>query len=98
MALYLDGIVDPVAALGGRQLNKIPWHFHLVPLNVETFNTYEVGRTWIWRNFSGRFYIGSRARVVNDRLSTDLVAAFEDSNEAVMFTFVAPTLYEDQYL
>ena len=92
MALYLDGIVDPVAALGKRQIYKIPWHFHIVPIEQDHFNLDSEVRTWIWRNFSGRFYLGTRSRVNEGRLIHGYVAAFEDSNEAVMFTFVAPTL------
>jgi hypothetical protein len=89
MALYLDGKVDALAAAGGRELNFIPKHFHCVVL-ASSYSA-EI-RNWIWRNQSGRFCITTRTRMIDKHISADWVAAFEDPGEAIMFTFILPTL------
>ena len=49
MNLYLDGVVDPIAAMGGRELNFIPKHFHCVPILDYTYDFKPI-RNWIWKN------------------------------------------------
>lgn len=91
MALYLDNKVDPVAAQGKRQLDFLPKHFHCVALSNNFYDTKPI-RNWIWKNQSGRFFIGSRTKVDDKHMLTESVVAFEDPGEAVMFTFILPTL------
>lgn len=91
MSLYLDGKVDPLAAAGGRELNFIPKHFHCVSLGSSFYDTRGV-RNWIWQNQSGRFCISSKIKVNDRHMSSDSVVAFEDAGEAIMFTFILPTL------
>ena len=92
MSLYLDGKVDPVAAQGKRQLGFIPKHFHVVRLADDYFYDKKPVTNWIWRNQSGRFAVVTRTKIVDNRLAAETVVAFEDSSEAIMFSFVAPTL------
>ncbi len=91
MSLYQDGKVDPIAAAGGRELDFIPKHFHCVSLGSTYFDT-RVARNWIWQNQSGRFCITNRTKLVNNTMTSEGVVAFEDSGEAIMFTFILPTL------
>jgi hypothetical protein len=91
MSLYLDGKVDPIAAMGGRELNFIPKHFHCISLGTSYFDTRSL-RNWIWTNQSGRFCISTRVKLVNGTVNSESVAAFEDSSEAIMFSFILPTL------
>lgn len=93
MSLYLDGVVDPIAAQGARQLDFIPRHFRSVSFGTNLWIDTNRIRNWIWVNYSGRFYVGPRPKVdENNRAVSEIVAAFEDSSEAIMFSFVAPTL------
>lgn len=92
MSLYLDGIVDPVAAQGKRQLNFVPKHFHVVALSDNYFFDKKVVTNWIWRNQSGRFAVANRVKIEDKRLVSETIAAFEDSSEAIMFSFIVPTL------
>ena len=93
MSLYLDGIVDPVAAQGARQLDHIPRHFRVVNLGTDYWIDTNKIRNWVWVNYSGRFFIGHRPKISEgNRVVTENVVAFEDSSEAIMFSFVAPTL------
>ena len=94
MNLYLDGVVDPIAAMGGRELNFIPKHFHCVPILDYTYDFKPI-RNWIWKNQSGRFCISSRIKMVNNQSINENVVAFEDDGEAVMFSFIQPTLKSD---
>ena len=91
MSLYLEGKVDPIAAMEGRELNFIPKHFHCVSLGQNYFDTKPV-RKWIWQNQSGRFCITTRIKVENKNMASENVVAFEDAGEAIMFTFILPTL------
>lgn len=91
MALYLDGTVDPIAALGKRELSFLPKHFHCVSLS-NTFYDLKPVRNWIWKNQSGRFYLGPKAKWDSSRLTSENIAGFEDSGEAIMFSFILPTL------
>lgn len=91
MALYLDGKVDPIAAAGGRELNFIPKHFHCVNLGQNYYDTRSL-RNWIWKNQSGRFCITSRIKVNEKNMNSEGVVAFEDQGEAIMFSFILPTL------
>lgn len=92
MSLYLDGTVDPIAALGARQVPNLPWHFHVITLGNGYYMDVNTVRNWIWTNQSGRFYIGTRNKMIDERLTTEYIAAFEDSSEAIMFSFILPTL------
>lgn len=96
MSLYLDGKVDPLAAAGGRELNFIPKHFHCVSLGSSYYDTRGL-RNWIWKNQSGRFYIGSRIKVTDKHMNSESVVAFEDAGEAIMFSFVLPTLNSNMF-
>jgi len=91
MTLYLDGEVDALAAAGGRELDFLPKHFHCVSLGSNYYDTRSV-RNWIWRNQSGRFCITTRIKVTDKTMNSESVVAFEDSGEAIMFTFILPTL------
>ena len=91
MSLYLDGVVDPVAALGKRELDFIPKHFRCVSLGPSYFDTRTV-RNWIWQNQSGRFCINTRIKMSDGNMNSESVVGFEDEGEAIMFTFVLPNL------
>lgn len=92
MNLYLDGKVDPVAALGKRELDFIPKHFHCVSLTTSYIDLKPI-RHWIWKNQNGRFCLGNRIKVTEgNHMQSESVAAFEDAGEAVMFSFILPTL------
>lgn len=91
MSLYLDGIVDPVAAAGGRELNFIPRHFHIVSLG-SSFYDFRSIRNWIWKNQNGRFVISTKSKFEDKRMISNNVVAFEDQGEAIMFSFILPTL------
>lgn len=91
MSLYLDGVVDPIAAAGGRELDFIPKHFHCVKLTNGYYDT-RVIRNWIWKNQSGRFAIGSKLNLDHKNMISENTVGFEDSGEAVMFSFILPTL------
>jgi len=94
MALYIDGVVDPVAALGKRELDFLPKHFHCVSLS-NYFYDLRPYRNWIWTNHSGRFYLGPKIKWENARLTNENIAAFEDAGEAIMFSFVLPNIKSD---
>lgn len=89
MSLYIDEIVDPIAAMDGRELDFIPRHFHSVVILPVIYNMQPI-RNWIWKNLHGRFCLTSRIRVVNNQMISDNVACFEDSGEAIMFSFMMP--------
>jgi len=91
MTLYLDNKVDAIAAAGGRELNFIPKHFHCVNLGTTYYDTRTV-RNWIWQNQSGRYCITSRIKVQDKNMASETVVGFEDAGEAIMFTFILPTL------
>ena len=91
MSLYMDTKVDPVAALGKRELDFLPKHFHCVSLSSNFYDFKHI-RNWIWKNQSGRFYLGSKIKVDNNHMNSENVVAFEDAGEAIMFSFVMPTL------
>ncbi len=91
MSLYLDNKVDLIAAAGGRELNFIPKHFTVINLGQVYCDSRSV-RSWIWKNQSGRFCLSQRIKVTDNHMNTESVVGFEDSSEAVMFTFILPTL------
>lgn len=97
MSLYLDGTVDPIAAAGGRELTFVPKHFHCVSINdlQSVYYDNRVIRTWIWQNQSGRFAVSSKAKIRNNSITSEPIVAFEDASEAIMFSFILPTLKED---
>jgi hypothetical protein len=97
MSLYLDGTIDPIAALNERQMKFLPKHFHVINLGGDYYVNVNPIRNWIATNQTGRFYIGSRSKIVpgESRIISDTVAAFEDSSEAIMFSFIAPTFKND---
>jgi hypothetical protein len=97
MSLYQDGIVDPIAAAGGRELSFIPKHFHIVSLGSSNYYNTKSLRNWIWRNQSGRFCLGTKSKVENSSVLAEHVVAFEDSGEAIMFSFVLPTLQSNLF-
>lgn len=92
MSLYLDLTVDPVAALDKRQLNFLPKHFHAVLLDVDFYLNTNAIKNWIWCHQSGRFYLGNRNKIIDNKIAYELIAAFEDSSEAIMFSFMLPAL------
>lgn len=95
MTLYIDGKVNPLAAAGGRELDFIPKHFHCV---VITQSYYMKGiRNWIWKNQSGRFALVARSKLDSKYITAEYVAAFEDQGEAIMFSFIMPTLINDEF-
>lgn len=94
MSLYLDGIVDPIAAMNGRELDVIPRHFHCVSLSNRFYDLRPI-RNWIWKNQSGRFCLTNKIKVQDRIMMNESIAAFEDSGEAVMFSFILPTLKSD---
>ena len=96
MSLYQDGIVDPIAAASGRELSFIPKHFHTVSLGSGYYDT-RIIRNWIWRNQSGRFCLGIKSKVDNNSVVQENVVAFEDSGEAIMFSFILPTLHSNLF-
>jgi hypothetical protein len=91
MSLYLNGTVDPIAAMGGRELDFLPKHFHCISLGPSYYDTRKI-RNWIWKNQSGRFCITSKIKVDNKHMNSESVVGFEDSGEAIMFSFILPTL------
>lgn len=96
MSLYLDNKVDPVAAAGGRELNFMPKHFTQINLGQTYYDTRTI-RSWIWKNQSGRFCIGQRIKVTDNHMNSESVVGFEDPSEAVMFTFILPTLQNNLF-
>lgn len=92
MSLYMDGKVDPIAAAGGRELDFIPKHFHCVPISYSFYHTREL-RNWVWKNQVGRFALVPRSKLEEKYITTEYVIAFEDPGEAIMFSFVQPTLH-----
>lgn len=96
MSLYLDGKVDPIAAAGGRELDFIPKHFHCISLGPSYYDTRTI-RSWIWKNQIGRFCISSRIKVDNKHMHSESVVAFEDAGEAIMFSFILPTLQSNLF-
>lgn len=96
MSLYLEGTVDPIAALGGRELNFIPKHFHCVSLGPSYYDTRSI-RNWIWKNQLGRFCIATKIKVDNKQMNSESVVAFEDAGEAIMFSFILPTLQSNLF-
>lgn len=94
MSLYLDGVVDPIAAAGGRELDFIPKHFRCVVVMPTIYDLKPI-RNWIWKNQSGRFCITSRIRYQNNNMVSENVVAFEDEGEAIMFSFIQPNLRSD---
>lgn len=92
MSLYLNNEVDPIAAQGKRQLDFIPKHFHAIGLGEDYYLGHAAIRNWIWLNQSGRFALAPRSKIVDNRIVAETVAAFEDSSEAIMFSFILPTL------
>lgn len=92
MSLYLDGVVDPIAASGKRELKRIPIHFAKVVIDEVWVDTNRI-RNWCWTNLHGRFAVSTTyKRGEGDRLSYKITAAFEDSGEAVMFTLQLPNI------
>jgi hypothetical protein len=66
--------IDPLAAVGERQLKFIPLHFTVVPLPTGFYASHtQVVRNWIWRNTSGRFAIEGR---------DSITVGFEDASAA----------------
>ncbi len=96
MSLYLDGKVDPIAAAGGRELDFIPKHFHCISLGPSYYDT-RIIRNWIWKNQIGRFCISNRIKVDNKHMHSESVVAFEDAGEAIMFSFILPTLQSNLF-
>jgi hypothetical protein len=94
MSLYFDGKVDPIAAAGGRELKFVPRHFHTISLSDVYFDTNSI-RAWVWKNQSGRFALGYKTKVKDKRVVSEQIVAFEDSSEAIMFSFILPTLKND---
>ena len=92
MSLYRDGIVDPIAAAGGRQLDYLPPHFSCIKLPDYFWDT-SVIRNWIWTNLSGRFMVGYRHSIQNS-VDANLVAAFEDPSEATLFALMLPAIQQ----
>lgn len=91
MSLYLNGTVDPIAAASGRELNYIPKHFRCVTILPNIYDFKPI-RNWIWKNQSGRFCISTRIKFQNNSMVSENVVAFEDEGEAIMFSFIQPTL------
>jgi hypothetical protein len=96
MSLYRDGKVNPIAAAGGRELNFIPKHFHIVSLGQSYYDIRAI-RNWIWKNQSERFCITSRIKVNDKNMFSKSVVAFEDAGEAIMFSFILPTLQSNLF-
>ena len=97
MSLYLNGTVDPIAAAGGRELTFVPKHFHCISLS-DMQNAYfdnRIIRKWIWQNQSGRFAISTRVKMRANSFINEPIVAFEDASEAIMFSFILPTLSND---
>ena len=92
MSLYLDGEIDPVAALGKRELKRIPPHFSKVVVDEVWVDANRL-RNWVWTNLHGRFAIGTTYKPMEEnRMSYKITAAFEDQGEAVMFTLMLPNI------
>ena len=74
MTLSIDNTIDPLAVINnGRQLASCPWHF--VKIESRQYNVTQ-SRDWIWKNLTGRFFVGTE------------YLAFEDPAEASMFVLV----------
>lgn len=97
MSLYQNNVVDPVAAQGKRQLDFLPKHFHVITLGNDYYMDLNTIRNWIWLNQSGRFALLARSKMSDGRITSESVAAFEDSSEAIMFSFILPTLKNSDF-
>lgn len=90
----MDGIADPIALSGNRELEIIPWHFTVVTLRNRTDP--RRAREWIWKNLTGRFssnvphYTFYRRNINGDLSSTQI--GFEDPLEASAFILTEPLL------
>lgn len=91
MHLYLDGTINPIAALQKRECKELPLHFTSVKLPEETWNL-KPYKEWIAKNLSGRYFVGERFVFKNDYAVKEYVASFEEPGEATMFALIAATL------
>lgn len=76
MSLYLNNTIDPIAAVGGRELSYVPRHFTRIRINPNS--KHQQAKNWIWKNLTGRFSIRQRGYY-----------AFESPAEATMFSLIA---------
>jgi hypothetical protein len=86
-----SGEVNPLAVWGLRRLEHCPPHFTKIEFSC-TVTEKEI-TDWIWKNLTGRFYVGewyaqSNAAIIEVRK----MAAFESGAEASMFALIIDTI------
>jgi hypothetical protein len=81
-----------------KEASIVPKPAYRVSLEGEEYNVYfdtNSIRAWVWKNQSGRFALGYKTKVKDKRVVSEQIVAFEDSSEAIMFSFILPTLKND---
>lgn len=92
MNLWMDGVADPVALIGKRELEIIPWHFTVITLNEKT--DVRKAREWVWKNLTGRFGTSGPSYTFRSSRGSGYKAqfGFEDPLEASAFILTEPLL------
>lgn len=88
----MDGVADPIALSGNRELESMPWHFTVVTLNNKT--DVRKAREWVWKNLTGRFSTDGPSYRFTYRSGQGYNArfGFEDPLEASAFILTEPLL------
>jgi hypothetical protein len=85
--------LNPLTVLDARRFNFLAPHLETIELNVSEYHYYEnIVIDWIETNLKGRYFYGTITKIIDNRIVTRRVVAFEDQHESSIFLLKCPLL------
>lgn len=81
--------INPLDILNARRFNFLAPHLEPIIINENYSSINQVPR-WIEKNLKGRYFYGSITKLIDNRIVSCRVVAFEDQYESSMFLLKCP--------
>jgi hypothetical protein len=85
-----NGKINPLNALGVREVKFPAIHFHYTQFNKFNQLTLQRLDNWIRAHLKGRYYIGKGIALIDNTIVCTTRIGFEDEKELTFFNLAAP--------
>ena len=82
--------LNPLTVLNARRFNFLAPHLDPIIINDYGWSHLNEVPSWIDKNLKGRYFCGNITKLIDNRIVTCKVVAFEDQYESSMFLLKCP--------
>ena len=86
----VDLELNPLNVLDARRFGFLAPHLETIVINDYGWAHLNEIPTWIEKNLKGRYFYGNTTKLIDNRIVTCKVVAFEDQYESSMFLLKCP--------